>query len=96
MKCSNCGSKLNAWSWRRDFREGSICPKCGQRNPSRRRIGAGVILMLSVLIVFLFDIYARERRDIGTFLVLVLLLAFLAFLVLEYKWRLEEEKPSKR
>jgi hypothetical protein len=52
--------------------------------------------MLSVLIVFLFDIYARERRDIGTFLVLVLLLAFLAFLVLEYKWRLEEEKPSKR
>ena len=50
--------------------------------------------MLLGLAVFLFDIYARERRDIGTFLVLVVFLASLAFLALMYKWRLEQEKSS--
>ena len=90
MKCSNCGSKLNAWSWRADLREGNICPRCGQRNPSLRTIQIVIVGLLAISILQFYQIYTRNGLDIGSLLVFVPNLISLAFFVLMYKWRLAQ------
>ena len=92
MKCSNCGSKLNAWSWRANLREGSICPQCDQRNPSLRTIQIAMIGFLAISILQLYHFYTRDLFDIRGLLVSVPNLAFLALLVLMYKWRRAQAK----
>jgi DNA-directed RNA polymerase subunit RPC12/RpoP len=92
MKCSNCGSKLNAWSWRTDLREGNICPRCGQRNPSLRTIQIVIVGLLAMSILQLYQIYTRNGLDTGGFLVSVTNLTFLALFVLMYKWRRAQAK----